>query len=381
MPKGADGGQKTRRNKLGSLEIGRFLAALMVMMSHDVPYVNHHAARPADVIFGGILFPGPLGVQYFFALSGFVMASAHHQDFGKFSAIPKFWWRRACRIYPAYWLALCVPAYYLFGAMTPCLTLHLALLDPWYNVEYIPATWSMRYELAFYIMLSLCFLPFVGKPLLVFWIAFTVWTWCGPLVQAFHPAFMMSTYRFTQAYEARFFSFLEFYFFAGLLAGYIYARRWVNRPISIALAAAACLLFLLSLPGEAWGANYGLPMFEMRMSLIIAACILGLALLEWYGILRLGKYATWAGAMSYPLYIFHEPVLLVIDNNLPWGQHHRFGLYAHFIGIAAGTFILVALVTFLLDQPLQRWLRRIRWVRNQNIQKALPNRADNTNSA
>jgi peptidoglycan/LPS O-acetylase OafA/YrhL len=77
--------------------------------------------------------------------------------------------------------------------------------------------------------------------------------------------------------------------------------------------------------------------------------------------------------MSYPIYIFHEPVLLVIDNELHWGQHHTLGLYAHFIAIFAAILVTAALVTFLYDQPVQRGLRQLtRRVTGRKNQKALP---------
>ena len=346
--------------KLGSLEIGRFIAAFLVMLSHYGPYVDRHALIPSQAIFKGLVFPGPLGVQYFFVLSGFVMASAHRRDFGKITAVPRFWWRRICRIYPAYWLALCVPAYYLFGAMTPMLTLHLALLDPWADIEYIPATWSMRYELAFYIMFSLGMLPYVGKPLLAFWFAFTLWSWCGPLVNLFHPGYMMAIYRFNQVYAVRFFSPMEFYFFAGLVGGYLYAGQRLGRRASIVLVLVAVPLWVLNLPVEGWGVIYGTgPMFQLRMAFITASCILGFASLERHRVLRLGKFAGWAGAMSYPLYIFHEPVLTLVDNELPWGQYGLPGLYVRFFILIVAMLGLVALVTFLFDMPVQRGLRRL----------------------
>ena len=351
--------QGEARVKLGSLEIGRFIAALMVMLSHVAPYVNGHAASPSQKIFGGMLFPGPLGVQYFFVLSGFVMASAHHDDFGKLASAPKFWWRRACRIYPAYWLALCIPLYYLCGSTTSIRALHLVLLDPWHGDDYIPAAWSLRYEMAFYIMFGLALLPYAGKPLLAFWVFFTIWRWGVLDSLGLHPPVLFAVNRFVSVYGDKFAAAFEFYFFAGLAAGFLYARVRAGPRSSVALLVVAALLLMLCLPREDWGIDYKSPLFMLGMAFVIAGNILGLALLERHRIIRLGKYAAWAGAMSYPLYIFHEPVMLIITNSLPWGQHHAPGLYLRFAAITAATLAIAALVTFAYDQPLQHQLRRL----------------------
>ncbi len=359
MNAGRDG-----RTKLLSLELGRFMAAAMVMLSHVAPYVNAHAAPGARPVFGNMMFPGPLGVQYFFVLSGFVMASTHHADFGKISSVPKFWWRRACRIYPAYWLALCIPAYYLFGAMTPRLTLPLVTLSPWHDLEYIPAAWTLRYEMAFYIMFGLCMLPYVGRPVLALWVAATVWHcfwrlgfWLlGPVLS---PRHILPVYNFIGTHGGLFVAFALFYFFTGLAAGCAYVKCRFGRKAWGGVLAGGLVLLALLLPHEQWGVTYGpSPAFALRMACVLAVAMLGLAGLERAGGLRLGRWAGWLGAISYPLYIFHEPALLVITNALHPGRYQGLGLYLLLAAITAAILALAALVTFFYDQPIQRLLRR-----------------------
>ncbi len=346
--------------KLRSLELGRFIAAMLVMLSHAVPYVNAHAAGGAVLVFGNMVFPGPLGVQYFFVLSGFVMASAHYRDYGRLAAVPLFWWRRACRIYPAYWLALCIPAYYLFGAMTPGLTLHMMLLDPWYGQEYIPATWSLRFEMAFYIMFGLCLLPYIGRSLLGVWIFVTLWRWKLGYIFPFHVPVLGTLVHVTSVYGSDFVSLFEVYFFAGLAAGYAYAKLHCGWRVWAGLLVLGTAVFFCLLPMEGWGVLYGGgATFAISMALAIGVAVLGLAGLERLGALRLGRWAGWLGAMSYPVYIFHEPVMLVISNELHWGIFGTAGLYAYFALLCAAILGLAALVTFLFDQPVQRALRRL----------------------
>jgi peptidoglycan/LPS O-acetylase OafA/YrhL len=349
--------------KLRALELGRFIAALLVMLSHAVPFINAHAINAhatGRLVFGGVDFPGPLGVQYFFVLSGFVMASAHHQDFGRLAAIPKFWWRRACRIYPAYWLALCIPVFYLYRAMTPGLTAHMLLLDPWYAQEYIPATWSLRIEMAFYLAFGLCLLPYIGRPLLGCWIFLTFWRWkLGFLLPFYVPGLSPLTH-LAGLYADNFFSLFQFYFFAGLTAGLLSARHRFSRRRATVLLVAGTLGLATLLPMEDWGVLYGSGAgFTIIIACALAAAMLGLAGLENLGVFRLGRWAGWCGAMSYPLYIFHEPVMLVINNQLHWGSFGTLQLYLHFAWLSAAILGVAALVTALFDQPLQRALRRV----------------------
>ncbi len=331
----------------------------MVMLSHVVPYVNGHAAPGVKPLFGNVLFPGPLGVQYFFVLSGFVMASTHHGDFGRAWAPLRFWWRRACRIYPAYWLALCIPAWYLHGAMTPGLTLQLVTLDPWHDTDYIPAAWTMRYEMAFYLMFGLCLLPYIGKPLLGLWLALTLWHGLWVDSRLVHPPFAMPFYWFLYYRETHFVTFFEYYFFAGLAAGLAYARLQIGKKTGAGVLAAGALWLCGLLPKEGWGAQYGLdPVLAIEVACAIALTMLGLAGLERAGAFRLAPAAGWLGAISYPLYVFHEPILLVVNNTLPWAQHHTLGLGLRLAAITATILGIATLVTLLFDQPVQRLLRR-----------------------
>lgn len=49
-----------------------------------------------------------LGVSFFFVASGFLLTVRHRHDFDELNGGHwwRFWWQRACRIYPIHWLAL-----------------------------------------------------------------------------------------------------------------------------------------------------------------------------------------------------------------------------------------------------------------------------------
>lgn len=349
---------KAAKEKLYTLELGRFLAASVVVLTHWLPEVNSHA-RAGQQIFGGFAAPGALGVQYFFVLSGFVMASAHHQDFGRLSSPLKFWWRRACRIYPVYWLALCIPAYYLYGFMTPDFSFRLFSLVPWSNAEFIAPAWTLRYEMSFYIMFGLALLPYIGRPILALWIFAVFWRWAPHgLLGILHlpPPYLIN--KLSSGWADKFTAYQDFYFFAGLLAG-ILAVKW--RPgvtWSAVLTAFGCIAGLLALPYIKWGDAYGPPAFVMMFCLVLAALLLGVAGLERNGKLRLPRLAATLGALSYPLYILHTPLMLVFHTN---AAHLRFGGFGMYFLFLAGLVVIYAasqFVTVFYDQPIQKGLRR-----------------------
>ena len=349
---------KAASEKLYSLELGRFLAASVVVLTHWLPEVNGHAGAGQQILVG-FLAPGALGVQYFFVLSGFVMASAHHQDFGRLTSPLKFWWRRACRIYPVYWLALCIPICYLYGFLTPDFSFRLLSLVPWSNAEFIPPAWTLRYEVAFYIMFGLALVPYIGRPILALWIFTVFWRWAPHwLLRMLYlpPPFLVN--RLSSGWADKFTGFQDFYFFAGLLAGMLAVKWRPGVKWSAVLTSFGVIAVLVALPHIHWGDAYGSPPFAMMFCLVLAALLLGVVGLERHGKLRLPRFAGTLGALSYPLYILHEPLLLVFHNNVANLKLGRFSLYLLFL---AGLVVIYAVsqsVSLFYDQPIQRKFRR-----------------------
>ncbi|WP_145615037.1 acyltransferase family protein [Nitrospirillum bahiense] len=356
-----DAGVGAGAAKLRTLELGRFLAATIIVLTHLLLWVNKLAAAGADPLLGGWRPPGAFGVTYFFVLSGFVMMTAHHGDWGDAAAVPRFWWRRLCRIYPTYWLALLIPVYYLHSTVAPASLAQMYLLSPWHDKDFIPAAWSLRHELVFYFFFGLALMPRVGRPILALWIGATLWRWVPwpalDMLRLPHPTWLnhvVETYL-----GERLFSYFNFYFIAGLAAGWIFLKRRPGPQASLALLALGVVTILATLPEIDWGRDYGTPAMMMRMSVLFAVTLLGLVGLERHGMLRLGRLADRAGALSYPLYILHMPLLLALELNLPAFTAGGWALRGLFL---AGLLLLYAaslLVSVTFDQPMQRALRAL----------------------
>jgi peptidoglycan/LPS O-acetylase OafA/YrhL len=83
----------------------RAVAAFAVVAHH----VGFETGATYRSVFGPILARLDLGVPIFFAISGYLLGSPFIRrllDGEPISGVPRFWIRRAVRIYPAYWLVL-----------------------------------------------------------------------------------------------------------------------------------------------------------------------------------------------------------------------------------------------------------------------------------
>jgi peptidoglycan/LPS O-acetylase OafA/YrhL len=344
--------------KLGSLELGRFIAATLVVLSHVAPTVNNYAASPSQKILPHFDV-GPLGVAYFFVLSGFVMASNHAKDFGQVGAMPRFLWRRACRIFPMFWLAMLIPIYYEFSALKPEATAQLLSLVPLDTGEFLPPAWTLRYEVAFYLVFSLCLLPYIGRKLLALWMVTVLWTWspCGVLRHVLPAPPGVLTYLANSPAD-HFFNFDEFYFFAGILAGLAFVRFTIPPRIAGLLVGVSAIGFLAGLKHIGWGSQYGSPDMIIAMGLVTGGLMLSLAQLEQSQTLTIGPFAQTLGAISYPLYILHWSLFWLAAFTLPHLKLQTAGLVALFVAGTLGIFVVATAATFWFDQPVQRWLRK-----------------------
>lgn len=129
-----------------ALTFPRFIAAAVVVLFH-------FGREPLGLT--GFLVAGPEMVTFFFVLSGFVMGVS---TFNRSVDKAFYWWSRAARILPMYWIAIAimvavdrlqgVPIEY-----TPLL-LNLTLLQAWFPQHALtvnPPGWSLSVEAFFYL--------------------------------------------------------------------------------------------------------------------------------------------------------------------------------------------------------------------------------------
>jgi peptidoglycan/LPS O-acetylase OafA/YrhL len=145
----------------------RGVACLMVVLVHLRFWDNAFVGGTPG--FREVKYFGFAGVDLFFVLSGFIITATNRKHFGRPAAVPGYLFRRAWRIYPAYWAAMAVTvgmAWAVFGS-APLEAeaggewgkwLALAPLDGINPI--IGQAWTLTYELMFYAAFGvLLFLP------------------------------------------------------------------------------------------------------------------------------------------------------------------------------------------------------------------------------
>jgi peptidoglycan/LPS O-acetylase OafA/YrhL len=344
--------------KLDTLEIGRFLAASAVFASHIPWFAAGFARSPQETLFGGWSAPGPFAVEYFFTLSGFVMMMAHHKDFARPGAPWRFWWRRACRIFPMYWLSLALALQVAPPPATWEGWIKILTLAPVAVPDVVLPAWSLHVEIAFYVLFGLCLVGGrLGAVILGAWLGLVTTTCCSPrlLVHILPHAFSAHEVLGIIGSPNVFF---HLQFFAGLAAGWLFLNATIGRRTGWGLLGIGTLALLACLPELHWGHDYLTRALAPVLALAFGAVVLGLASLERAGVFRPGRWARWLGAASYPLYILHTSLMMVfyVHTGGTW-RYGEAGLYAVFFVTLFAIWAAAFAVALLVDQPLQRGLR------------------------
>ncbi len=172
--------------QLDFIQILRGFAAVAVLIYHldaaTLLYFNHSYFN---------FEYGYLGVDFFFALSGFIITYTHLKDIEQRGSVRKFILKRFIRIYPLYWITLILVVVVtapdftdkpdLRTAFTPFtlegwgVILRNALLLP-IKGEYMPVgvAWTLIYEMVFYSVFAVCIMSGwkVARYILAGWLLF-----------------------------------------------------------------------------------------------------------------------------------------------------------------------------------------------------------------
>lgn len=280
-------------SKLGTLEVGRGLAALAV--------VAHHASLSSDAFtssdYSGLFDFGKYGVDYFFVLSGFIIFHIHQNDQRGHDAARRFLSKRIRRIYTPYLpisFAL-IAAYLLFPSLTQgdrswgwftSLTLMPSNSPPALSVA-----WTLTFEMMFYLF----FLTFFVTRF--FWLIVLVW------VIVVLSAAMFGVYgTLLNPLMKTVLDPLILEFVAGMVAAHMFgkistSRWWV--PLLLGSLGVVAFIFLHT-------------PHRVILGIALASVVLGLALLEQRHSLKISNLWALLGASSYAVYLIHNPLQSII---------------------------------------------------------------------
>lgn len=294
--------------RYGTVQALRAVAALLVVGAHlGGPSGFEDKLFGSAVLLGWTEHVGPMGVDLFFVVSGFIMAVTSRNLASGAQPASAFLLRRITRIYPCYVLVTAaVLAVFLWRPdlvnssedVRPDVVASFLLL-PQEGLPLLLVGWTLVYEMLFYVVL--------GATLLVHrsWLWWALGTWVA-LIVVLAPLEQASSNVWVGLLLGP--RNLEFVLGVGLAALVVAGRIAVPRllcPLAVALLVTAAALGPVDGPVEGW--------------LRLAAVGLPTALLV-YGVvggeLRHGWRAPGplvaAGDASYSLYLVHVPALKVV---------------------------------------------------------------------
>lgn len=338
-----------QRPSFASVQALRAIAALLVVLFH----LRIVEARYGD---GAPLLPGAMrfadgGVDLFFVISGFIMATITSGAFRGPAAAARFMGRRAWRILPPYWFYTTLVV--ILMAVAPGVanssyqdqgTLASYLLWPQEQLPLLTVGWTLIHEMYFYLVIAGLIASgrrWLLTPALLAWAALVVLANMGTVAAA--PWYALVTNVMT----------LEF--IAGALLG-LYWRR-IPAAWGTSLLGSGALGFLVALPvlhllGAEQGPVLRTAVFGTASTLLVA----GAVMLEDRRGFRVPAWLRAVGDSSYSLYLSHVFVLSAAGRlwhmsglTGAWWQH------AGFVACAVALSILAGLASYRwLERPLHR---------------------------
>ncbi|UCI07734.1 acyltransferase family protein [Mesorhizobium sp. B1-1-8] len=343
-----------------NLDAIRGVAAISVMLYHFSPFL-------AD---GKVLPSSYLAVDLFFLLSGFVIAHAYDgkiengMGFGMFVAI------RLIRLYPLYLAGTLLGFFYLLvknrlmpaeyvpvseiGTMLTTGMLFIPLVGDAYHTIFPlnPASWSLFFELIVNIAYVAAFF-LLSRRVLTAIIAGSLALLIVAAIVAGTLDFGMTGKTIISGLPRVAFSFFLGVFLCRSLARYQgslgFLRRgwWVEAVIALTLAAFAIA------PAGAGRVGYNLACVVFIFpAMVVAGAVAPTSP-------RLAGFYGWLGRISYPIYIIHTPMLMIIAGAGkavaidPFAHHPWFGIV-----MALSVVVIADIATRIFDEPLRRFLQR-----------------------
>lgn len=306
-----------KNERLQLIQFSRGLAAIIVVLYHTSTL---YAINLNHAVYNNAFKFGKSGVDFFFVLSGFIIYIIHEKDFGKKEKISQYIIKRFIRIFPLYWIVLS----YKIITTNENVGTYIAsiLLLPIVSPPLVSVSWTLSYEILFYIIFGILILNNNKTIQSIIYIYLTIilvyWIYNSIYEVNYSPKL-----KFLYSYY-----YIEFFF--GICAGYIYRKniftkgRYFMTIFGMALFIVFSYLSVKSVNYIAATENldnitrseslksyyennsyifFGIPSFFI---------ISGISLIDKINKLKLNKYLLIIGDSSFSIYLIHSSLINII---------------------------------------------------------------------
>jgi peptidoglycan/LPS O-acetylase OafA/YrhL len=364
-------------SRLDGVDLLRSLAILFVLLNHvnmrlflaHIPYTR---GLPSQLM-SSLIWNGQRGVQIFFAVSGFLIASTSLRRWSDFTpgSVLEFYQLRFARIAPLLLMLLAVLSLlhatgfhdYVVSAKTgglvralfASLTLHINVLEA--SRGYLPGNWDVLWSLSveemFYVFFPLVLLCFGrGKLLVALLLAFVV---LGPFARTVWAKDneVWEEYSYLGGMDA---------IALGCLTALALARVQIPRAALRFIGGIGAALLLLCLGFTHQTAARSLESAGLDMTVLgVATCmvIAAAAQTQWRSAMILKPFIV-LGRCSYEIYLTHMFVVFAAFRLFVAAGNPMGAVPVFFLAVILIAGVLGALVAKTYSEPANRWLRR-RW--------------------
>jgi len=350
----------------------RGIAIFFVLMNHvnirllinKVPYRQY---IPKQLI-GPLVWNGQNGVQIFFAISGFLIASMTLRRWGSLSRVRlrDFYLFRFARIAPLLLLLLAIlsvlhlagwPAYVisparggLGRALLAALTFHINVLEA--SKGYLPPSWDILWSLSveevFYLGFPLaCVFLSRGKLLPLVLSAFVV---IGPFARVFAQKEIWREYSYLGSMDA---------IASGCLTAIFLNHRTLTDRTRLALKSGGAALMIFTLGFPILAANWGIERVGLDMTILaVGTCmVIASTARNTRSSPAILSPLRWLGQRSYEVYLTHVFVVLGLLSVFLGAGKPLSGVAPYFVATVIFSGILGELVARFYSEPMNRLLR------------------------
>lgn len=329
------------------IDLLRSVACAMVVAFHYL----HRGHLEGWVPFDGPGWLGPiakfgyLGVQLFFAISGFVIfLSAQGATPRAFAA------SRAARLYPAFWASVALTTLVVQVGGMPTLQvpwrdvfLNFTMLPHWFGAEFVDwAYWSLAVEFHFYIMvwllLRLNAMHHI-KAVMAVWLLMSLANWLRPA----YPIEFVFAVRWAP-------------FFCLGICAYLMRSGDRSRAVHALFAAASVLSVAYTYANATKHAGYAINDVIVAMLLVTLVPILfWLISRKRFEIASGNPLLYWAATLTYPIYLLHEYIGYVA---MTWLSRTGASPALCLLVAVSGLLALAYAVHVWLEKPVSPMVRR-----------------------